>query len=141
LAAKAGLVVRTVRALKRGRGRLDSWNAAVGALGLVLSGRNLPGGTTTGGRVAMLRHRRGLSQEELARSVGVTKPTIGAVEGEGRGRFLTFQAVLRVHGAGAYLAPRDGTAAFFTYAGNASVDHRWETPAELLEALHRVFGA
>src|SRR3954469_19630011 len=30
--------------------------------------------------------------------------------------------------------------AFFTHAGNASVSHEWETPAELLGALHAVFG-
>jgi transcriptional regulator with XRE-family HTH domain len=72
LASKAGLAVRTVRALEQGSGTLDSWDAALNALGLVLSGRNLPGGETTGKRLATLRRRRGLSQEALARSVGDT---------------------------------------------------------------------
>ena len=34
LAREAGLAERTVRALERGRGTLDSWHAAVAALGL-----------------------------------------------------------------------------------------------------------
>ena len=70
----------------------------------------------------------------------MTKPTIGVLEREGRGRLATLQGVLTVLGAGAYLGPRDGPAAFFTHAGNASVDHGWETPPELLASLHRVFG-
>ena len=139
LSLKAGLAERTVRALEQGSGTLESWEAALNALGLVLSGRNLPGGETTGKRLATLRRRRGLSQEALARSVGVTKPTIGALEREGRGRLSTLQAVLAVLGAGAYLSSNGEAAAFFTHAGNASVGQRWETPIELLEALYRVF--
>src|SRR4051794_38053719 len=139
LSLKAGVAERTVRALEQGSGTLESWEAALNALGLVLSGRNLPGGETTGKRLATLRRRRGLSQEALARSVGVTKPTIGALEREGRGRLSTLQAVLAVLGAGAYLSSNGEAAAFFTHAGNASVGQRWETPIELLEALYRVF--
>lgn len=140
LATRAGLAERTVRALEQGSGTLESWQAALNALGLVLSGRNLPGGETTGKRLATLRRRRGLTQEALARSVGVTKPTIGVLEREDRGRLSTLQAVLTVLGAGAYLSSTgDGSAAFFTHAGNASVGQRWETPTELLEALYRVF--
>jgi transcriptional regulator with XRE-family HTH domain len=117
LATKAGLSERNVRALEQGHGTLGSWGAALGALGLTLSGRNLPGGTTTGECLATLRRRRGLSQETLARGVGVTKPTVGALEREGRVRLSTLQAVLAVLGAGAYLAPRGGAAAFFTHEG------------------------
>src|SRR5687767_2898070 len=84
LARAAGLAERTVRALERGTGTLDSWDAALDALGVRLAGRNLPGGATLGGRLATLRRRRGLSQEALARCVGVTKPTIGALERAGR---------------------------------------------------------
>ncbi len=49
------------------------------------------------------------------------------------------EAVLRVLGAGAYLAPKDRAVAFYTHAGNSSVDHAWQTPSELLTALYRVF--
>lgn len=131
--------MRTVRALEQGSGSLESWNLALVALGLGLAGRNLPGGKTPCERITTLRRRRGLSQQALARCVGVTRPTIGALEREGKGRLSTLQGVLTVLGAGAYLARRDGTAAFFTHAGNSSVDKSWETPPEILEALYRVF--
>src|SRR4051812_38802352 len=72
LATNADLAERTVRALEQVSGTLDSWDAALDALELSLSGRNLPGGTTLGERLTTLRRRRGLSQEELARSVGVS---------------------------------------------------------------------
>ena len=100
LAAKADLAERTVRALEQGSGSLDSWHAAVRALGLRLSGRNLPGGETLGLRLTTLRRRRGLSQEALAHSVGVSKPTLGALERESKGRLSTLQRVLLVLGAG-----------------------------------------
>jgi phage N-6-adenine-methyltransferase len=50
------------------------------------------------------------------------------------------ERVLETLGAGAYLAPSGQAKAFYTHAGNASVSHEWETPGELLEALHAVFG-
>ena len=140
LAAKADLAERTVRALEQGSGTLDSWHAALRALGLRLSGRNLPGGETLGLRLTTLRRRRGLSQETLARSVGVTKPTLGALERDGKGRLSTLQRVLVVLGAGPYLAPREGSAAaFYTHAGNTSTHQAWETPATLLDALASIF--
>ena len=82
LATKAGLAERTVRGLERGSGTLDSWHAALDALGLRLAGRNLPGGTTLGERLRTLRRRRRLSQEDLARYVGVTRPTLGVLARE-----------------------------------------------------------
>ena len=140
LAAKADLAERTVRALEQGSGSLDSWHAAIRALGLRLSGRNLPAGETLGLRLSTLRRRRGLSQEALARSVGVSKPTLGALERDGKGRLSTLQRVLVVLGAGPYLTPREGSAAaFYTHAGNSSTHQAWETPAELLQALSLVF--
>ena len=141
LARHAGLTAKTVGLLERGSGTLDSWDAALRALGLRLSGRNLPGGATLGLRLTTLRRRRGLSQEALARSVGVTKPTLGALEREGKGRLSTLERLLVVLGAGPYLAPREGSAAaFYTHAGNTSTHQAWETPATLLEALALVFG-
>ena len=80
-----------MRALEQGSGTLDSWNAALAALKLTLAGRNLPGGTTLGKRLATLRRRRGIPQEELARMCGVTKPTIGVLEREGKGRLSTLE--------------------------------------------------
>ena len=72
--------------------------------------------------------------------VGVSQPTIVALEGQGRGRLDTLERVLETLGAGAYLAPSGQAQAFYTHAGNASVSHEWETPKELLAALHSVFG-
>lgn len=138
--AEPAIAERTVRSLEKGIGSLASWDAALSALGLALAGRNLPGGESTGGRIATLRRRRRISQAALARRVGVTRPTISALERRGRGRLGTLEAVLAALGAGAYLAPRGAKAAFFTHAGNASVDMRWETPAALLATLHSVFG-
>src|SRR3954466_12615699 len=139
LAETAGLSERTVRALEQGRGARASGDVVRAALGLGLAGRNLPGGTTLGERLRTLRRRRRLSQGALARCVGVTRPTLGVLEREGKGRLSTLQRVLTVLGAGAYLASEGGTAAFFTHAGNSSVDHGWETPPGLLDALARVF--
>ena len=110
LAGAAGLAERTVRALERGSGRLDSWGSALESLGVKLAGRNLPGGGSLGERLATLRRRRRLSQEALARSAGVSRPTIGALEREGKGRLSTLQGVLTVLGAGAYLTSKDGSA-------------------------------
>ena len=80
LAHRAGLSVPTVRLLEAGRGNPDSWHAALEQLGLDLAGRNLPGGADLGGRLAMLRRRRGLSQRELAALACVSPPTLVALE-------------------------------------------------------------
>jgi hypothetical protein len=72
--------------------------------------------------------------------VGVSQPTIVALEGqEGRERLDTLERVRETLGAGAYLAPGGQAKAFYAHAGNTSVSHEWETPRELLEALHAVF--
>ena len=57
----------------------------------------------------------------MAEFVGVSQPTIVALEGQGRGRLDTLERVLETLGAGAYLAPRGQAQAFYTHAGNASV--------------------
>ena len=140
LAVAAELSTPTVRLLERGRGNLESWHAAARALGLELAGRNLPGGASLGERLATLRRRRRLGQRELARLAGVTEPTIGTLERHGRGRLDVLERVLRVLGAGAYLAAEGSAKPFYTHAGNSSTDHGWQTPPELLAALYTVFG-
>src|SRR3954451_1180307 len=42
--------------------------------------------------------------------------------------------------SGDQLARRGQGKVFHAHAENASVSHEWETPKELLEALHSVFG-
>jgi len=140
LAAQVGLSERTVRLLEQGRGNLGTWKRLLGHLGLVLVGRNLPAAASLGESLAALRRYRGLSQREMAELVGVTPPTIVALEREERGRLSTLERVLTVLGAGAYLAPEGQAKPFYTHAGNASTNHAWETPVSLLEALASVFG-
>jgi transcriptional regulator with XRE-family HTH domain len=106
LTTAAGLTEKTLRQLEQGRGNLDSWRAILERLGLELAGRNLPPGESLGTRLASLRRRRRLSQRELADLVGVSPPTIVALEGQGRGRLDTLERVLETLGACAYLTPR-----------------------------------
>lgn len=140
LAWRAGLSVPTVRLLESGRGNLDSWRAALAALGLELTGRNLPAAGTPGRGVATLRRRRGLSQRELAGLVEVAPRTIADLERGERGRLSTLEAVLVALGAGAYLAVPGVGKPFYTHSGNSSVGQSWETPRTLLESLYTVFG-
>jgi phage N-6-adenine-methyltransferase len=107
-------------------------------LGLSLHYRNVAGKTLPE-ILQTLRRRRGLSQAKLAEMCGVTKPTIGTLEREGKGRLSTLERVLAVLGAGAYLAERDHKKSFYTTAGNSSVGQSWETPSWLLTVLYRVF--
>ena len=118
LAASAGLTEKTLRQLEQGRGNLDSWHAVLRQLGLELAGRNLPPGDTLGSRLAALRRRRRLGQRALAELVGVSPPTIIALEGQGSGgRLDTLERVLETLRRGAYLAAAGQAKAFFTHAG------------------------
>jgi DNA-binding XRE family transcriptional regulator len=139
LAAEVGLAEKTLRQLEQGRGNLDSWRAVLEHLGLELVGRSLPPGETLGTRLADPRRRRRLGQRALAELIGVSQPTIVALEGQGRERLDTLERVLETLGALAYLAPRGQAKAFSSHAGNASTSNEWETPVGLLEALHTVF--
>ena len=140
LAIEVGLTEKSVRLLEQGRGNLVTWNRVLDHLELEVVGRNLPGGSSLGSKLATLRKSRDLSQRELATMVDVTQPTIIALETRGRGRLATLERILAALGAGAYLAPRGEAKAFYTHAGNSSTNQSWETPAALLETLHAVFG-
>jgi phage N-6-adenine-methyltransferase len=140
LAEIAGLSRPTVRLLERTHGNLTSWHVVLRALGLEVAGRNLPAGETLGRSIAALRPSRGFTQRGLAELVGVTQPTILALERYGRGRLEILDRVLGRLGAGAYLIASGEKKSFFTHAGNASTHQGWETPSEILEALYAVFG-
>jgi transcriptional regulator with XRE-family HTH domain len=118
VAKLGGVAVPTIRLLERGRGNLRTWAAVLDVLGVELVGRNLPAGEHIGWQVAALRKRRGLGQREVAALVGVSQPTLIALEREGRGRVHTLDRVLRVLGAGAYLAPQGSVRPFYTHAGS-----------------------
>lgn len=140
VAKRTGLSLPVIGRLEAGRGNLDSWRRALEALGLEMVVRNISANGSVGEAVTELRRRRGLSQRELAGSVGVTQPTIIALERFERGRLDVLEQVGETLGAGLYLAPKGTPRAFFTHAGNSSTSHRWETPRELLAALYGVFG-
>jgi phage N-6-adenine-methyltransferase len=140
LATAAGLSVPTVRLLEQTRGTLASWDAALGALKLELTGRNLPAGKTLGSRIAALRRSRGFSQRELAYQAEVTQPTILALERQGRGRLETLNRVLIRLGSGATLAEAGERKAFYSNVGNASTNAAWETPTDFLDRLYPIFG-
>lgn len=140
LALRVGVAEKTIRLIERGRGNLTTLLAVLVHLDLNLVGRNFPAGNSLGEQLASLRHRRGLSQRGLSDLVAVSPPTIVALERRSTGRFDTLQSVLLALGAGAYLAPRGTTKAFYTHAGNSSTSQAWETPTEFLEALVGVFG-
>ena len=104
LAVKANLAERTVRALEQGSGTLDSWHAVLRALGLRLSGRNLPGGATLGlpsQRFAAAGALAGGPRALCRRDVG---PPLAHSNAKAREGFRPCSAVLVVLGAGPYLA-------------------------------------
>ena len=140
VAKAAAISVPTLRLLENGRGSLSSFWRVLGALDLELVGRNLPAGHSIGARVATLRKIRGIKNREIAALVSVSPPTITALETKDRGRLETLGAVLRVLGAGEYLQKRGAKQAFFTHAGNSSLNHKWTTPASLLEKLYAIVG-
>jgi DNA-binding XRE family transcriptional regulator len=121
LAEQARLSTKTVRLLESTRGTLASWDATLATLGLSVIGRNLPAGDSLGSSVATLRRNRGISQRQPAELVGVTPPTILAIERHRRGRLETLARILARLGAGAYLAPAGERRAFYSHAGNADV--------------------
>src|SRR5262249_23697436 len=88
LALKAGLVRRTVWLLEQGQGTVGSFFEALKALDLSLFYRNAAAESLPKVLLA-LRRRRHISQVELAEQVGVSHPTIRALEREGTGRLAT----------------------------------------------------
>jgi phage N-6-adenine-methyltransferase len=110
------------------------------ALELEIIGRNLPPGEAIGKQITTLRKKKGISQRELVKLVGVSQPTLIELERHSAGRLQTLDNVLTVLGAAAYLAPKGATTSFYTHQGNSSNHHGWETPQELLERLYEVFG-
>ncbi len=140
VAQRSGLSIPTVRQLERGHGNLSSFGKLLAALDLKLDGMSLPPGETLGATVATLRRRRGISQRQISSLLAVTPQTIVALERYNTGRLDVLERALTVLGSGVYLV-RNGTKKnFYTHAGNASVNHDWHTPRELLERLYRVFG-
>ena len=141
IAALAGLSIPTVRLLERGKGDQASLDAVLSVLGLGMEGRNLPPASTIGQRVALLRKRRGYTQRTLAAALSIAPSTVNRMEHKPGSSVATLSAALDFLGAGAYLAAATDTAAFYTHAGNSSVNHAWRTPPGLLDSLYTALGA
>jgi phage N-6-adenine-methyltransferase len=141
IAALAGLSVPTVRLLERGGGDQASLVKMLAALGLSIEGRNLPRGETLGHRLAALRKRRAFTQRGLAAALGIAPATVNRMENSEASSVATLSAALVFLGAGAYFAAADNSAAFYTHAGNSSVNHAWRTPPALLDRLYAALGA
>ena len=138
-AQRAGIGISALRLLEQGQGTLQSWRRALAALDLELRGRSLAAGAT-GVALAALRRRRRLSIRAVARTLGVNRATIAALERDGPGRLATLEAYGAAIGAGLYLARRDAPRAFFTHAGNSSAHHGFRTPAHVLRPLYEAIG-
>jgi DNA-binding XRE family transcriptional regulator len=136
LAAEAGVAERTVRLLEQGQGKPRL---------MAIRPQAAPGGDRR--PQPAVRHLAGAEarqaakwQRELAAMVGVTQPTIVALERRDKGRLSTLERVLSSLGAGSYLAAIGQAKAFYTHAENSSTNQARETPVALLETLHGVFG-
>lgn len=140
LAQQAQLSIETLRLLEYGKGNLSSFWAVLSTLNLEIVGRNLPPGQHIGEQITTLRKRKGRSQRELIKLVGVSQPTLIALERHGVGRLQTLDRLLLALGAGAYLAPKGTQKPFFSHGGNGATSETWTTPKELLEPLYNVFG-
>src|SRR5437870_3352692 len=136
LAQQAHVSTPTLRLLEQGQGNLTSFWAVLHTLRLEITGRNLPPGESIGERIITLRKRKGMSQRALSQLVGVSHPTLRALERHGTGRVHTLERVLVALGAGASLAPRGQTPALYVHAEHAAHHQGWETPKEVLEPLY-----
>jgi transcriptional regulator with XRE-family HTH domain len=133
LARQAMLSIPTIQLLESGQGNLTTFWTVLHTLNVDIVGRNLPPGKTIGERITMLRKRKGISQRELIKLLGVSQPTLIELERHATGRLQTLDRVLTILGAGAYLAPIGRTKAFYMHAGNSSNHHEWESPISFLQ--------
>lgn len=140
LARKTGFSVPTIGNLEHSKGNLATWSLVLSKLKLVLRGRNLPAASSIGKSVRLLRKRRAISGRELALSMGVSHPTLVALERRSEGRVSTLNAALVILGAAPVLIETGSRVKFYSDAAKSSAHHAWQTPKWLLKALHEVFG-
>jgi transcriptional regulator with XRE-family HTH domain len=72
LAQQAQVTIPTIRLLEHGQGTLSSFWQVLDVLNLDIVGRNFPPGQHIGERIITLRKRKGLSQRELIKLIGVS---------------------------------------------------------------------
>ena len=132
----AGLSRATVKRLRNGSGQVSSLRKALEASLLDL--KNLPPGPTWGARVATLRKRRGLSQNELAERAGVGRDAVITLERSSTGRVASLSRILRA--LGTELAFREtAPGSFYKGLALSSVRGDWKTPSWLLDRLYGIF--
>lgn len=95
LAEQAKVSRPTVRSVEQGSASLKSMRAVLGSAGISLWIENSRV-ENLGGVLALLRSQQGLSQRELAKCLGVTQPTVVALETRNSGRMDTLQKCLNV---------------------------------------------
>jgi transcriptional regulator with XRE-family HTH domain len=127
-----------VRAIERGRGRVESLRLILAALRLELRGRSLAAGPI-GASLATARRQRKQSRRNLARALGVSRNTLAALE-HGGGLLATLEAYGGALGVGLHIAEIAAERPFFVHAGNSSGYHGWETPSDLAAALTAAVG-
>ena len=139
LASAVSLSVPTIHHLEQGKGHVQNWLKVLQHLELEVRGRNLPKvDPSIGQALAVLRHRRKLSQSVLSKQLQVSPSTLIRLEKECRGRLDVLDKALTLLGAGAYLAKQSDPIAFYTGVGNSSQGEEWHTPPDLLEKLYRL---
>jgi transcriptional regulator with XRE-family HTH domain len=98
LARQAMLSMPTIRLLESGQGNLTTFWTVLHTLNLDIVGRNLPPGQHIGERIITLRKRKGVSQRELIKLIGVSQPTLIELERHATGRLQTLDRVLTILG-------------------------------------------
>jgi len=142
LAELVGTTQPAIACLEAGQGGMAAFLAAVGALGLELSGRGLPPGETLGVRLAVARRRQGLGLAAVAALAHVAEVTVTALERDAsRSHVRIVDRVARALSCGLMLVPAGTSASFFGGgAGHSSAHQGWRTPQDLLDRLYAVFG-
>lgn len=96
LARRSGCSVPTVKSVEAGRGSITSMLNVVGALGGSFTWPDRNPDEPLGQSLASARRQSGMSQRTMAAMIGVTQPTVVAIERRIQGRMQTLDRFLQV---------------------------------------------
>lgn len=134
LARTTGLTPPTIRSVEQGTASLASLKVVLQALGLSL--RIGPSAVSEPGPViAATRAGRDLSQRRLASEIGVSHPTIIALERRNSGRMTTLLACTDHLGLKVTLAPQEATSRGLVPGKNHPEADKVYTPEDLAKAI------
>jgi transcriptional regulator with XRE-family HTH domain len=105
LARRSGCSAPTVRSVETGSGSITSLLNVVGALGASLTWPDRNPEEPLGRSLAIARRRSGMSQRTMAAMVGITQPTIVAMERRTHGRIQTLERYLDALEVAAFVLP------------------------------------